>query len=57
MRLLRDMGIHEGACLLLEHGANIDAENYEGQTPLDVALAFGRHKMVQFLLEHGARGQ
>ena len=51
------MGIPEGACLLLEHGVNIDAKNSVVQMPLDVVLAFGRHKMVKFLLEHGARGQ
>ena len=50
------MGTVEGSRLLLEHGANIDAENNEGKTPLNVALAVGRHKMVKFLLEHGARG-
>ena len=47
--------------LLLEHGANADAENDRGETPLQLALTRrGRHDaqdgvdIAQLLLEHGA---
>ena len=49
------------AQLLLEHGANINARNKEGHTPLHRVLAdldddMGTHHFdtIQFLLEHGA---
>jgi ankyrin repeat protein len=40
--------------LLLEHGAQINATNYWGKTPLFTAVVHGNLKIVQFLLEHGA---
>ena len=37
------------ARLLLEHGANIDAENNEGNTSFQLALEAGHHEMAGFL--------
>jgi ankyrin repeat protein len=45
----------EEVCLLLTHGANIDAEDNEGKTPLQIASEKGYHKMVELLIEHGAK--
>jgi ankyrin repeat protein len=42
-------GSVEGARLLLEHGASIDAVNNKGETPLQVALKVGHDEMVEFL--------
>ena len=35
--------------LLFEHGADVNAEDVEGQTPLSVALASGYRKLARFL--------
>ena len=43
------IGSVEGTRLLLEDGANIDAENHKGETPFHVAMEEGHHKMVEFL--------
>ena len=40
--------------LLLRYGANIEATNRYGQTPLDLAVAKDNHLMVSGLLERGA---
>ena len=48
-------GTIEGSRLLLNHGADINAENNEGKTPLRVALDAGRHEMVGFLSSLGAK--
>jgi ankyrin repeat protein len=45
----RGKGSVEGTRLLLEHGANIDAENNKGETPFQVAMKEGHHEMVEFL--------
>jgi ankyrin repeat protein len=39
---------------LLDHGANIEAINKEGYTPLLVAVRYQQYLSVQRLLEHGA---
>ncbi|KAK2537054.1 hypothetical protein Q9233_002930 [Columba guinea] len=40
--------------LLLEHNAQIDAQNDLGYTPLTVAVIKRREEMVEFLLQKGA---
>jgi ankyrin repeat protein len=45
--------------LLIEHGADIDAQDDEGRTPFSMALANGHRKLARFLsndhvLEHDA---
>ena len=47
-------GTVEGTRLLLKHGAIIDAEDEDGKTPLQVALAKGRDDIATCLKEHGA---
>ena len=43
------------AKVLLEYGADVNAETDEGQTPLDTAYASKKQKLVPLLLEHGAK--
>jgi ankyrin repeat protein len=46
----------EGAELYLDHGAEIDARDYEFRsTPLGFAAMSGKLQMAEFLLQHGAR--
>ena len=40
--------------LLLDHGANIEAVDIDGDTPLINACRFGEHEKVLILLSHGA---
>ena len=40
--------------LLLEHGADINAQGQTGRTPLHVASQFGAQEVVRVLLKHGA---
>jgi hypothetical protein len=40
--------------LLLEHGADINAQNQDGRTPLHMASFDGALEVVRLLLEHGA---
>jgi ankyrin repeat protein len=40
------------ARILLAHGADVDAEDEEGRTPLQVALASGETEMAQLLSEY-----
>lgn len=40
--------------LLVEHGANIDAEDRELWTPLHASAACGNVSMVEYLVDHGA---
>jgi ankyrin repeat protein len=39
---------------LLEHGANVNAQNKDQETPLHLASRFRLHDMAIFLLQHGA---
>jgi len=45
----------QDAAWLLDHGANLEARNNKGETPLMVAAKWGSFEMVQFLLNRGAR--
>jgi ankyrin repeat protein len=40
--------------LLLDHGANINAKNDKGKTPLTIALEFEQTEMAKFLRRHKA---
>ncbi len=40
--------------LLLEHGANVNQQNENGQTPLRTACIYANSDVVQILLKHGA---
>ena len=42
------------ACILLHHGADINAGGYNGYTPLHLALGYGNIKLAQLLLERRA---
>ena len=45
----------EAARLLLDRGADVNAANEAGQTPLHAAAAIGANGVVRFLVERGAR--
>ena len=45
----------EGALLLIENGANIDAIGDMGETPLHVAISKNEKRVIDALLEVGAR--
>jgi ankyrin len=45
----------EAATLLLDLGADVNAANEAGQTPLHAAAAIGANGVVRFLVERGAR--
>ena len=40
--------------LLLEHGADVNAQSRDGRTPLHLASHYGALEVVRLLLEHGA---
>ena len=42
--------------MLLEHGANVDAENDQGMTAHRLALAGGHHEIMKLLTEYGSKG-
>ena len=42
--------------MLLEHGANIEAENGQGETAHRLALAKGYHEVMEPLTEYGPKG-
>ncbi|KAH9021658.1 ankyrin repeat-containing domain protein [Lactarius deliciosus] len=44
----------EVVCLLLDHGANIDARDKKGSSLLHVASSFGRTEVARLLLNRGA---
>jgi ankyrin repeat protein len=41
--------------LLLDHGANIDAPDQQGNTPIHESLMSGRTQIAQLLIKRGAR--
>jgi len=43
------------AQILLDHGANINAKDHEGNTPLDLAIDRKRNDMIKALIERGAK--
>ena len=50
------MTLPETAAVLLEHGADLNAiARGSNMTPLDYAISRGRHPMIAFLTERGAR--
>jgi ankyrin repeat protein len=54
LRALKE-GHPEAARLLVEHGANIDAEDDEGRTAFHVASEKGYHETAKFLSDHGSK--
>ena len=44
----------EAIDLLIEHGADIDAQNADGRTPLMLASVKGDTELVDYLLDYGA---
>jgi uncharacterized Ntn-hydrolase superfamily protein len=46
----------EMAAWLLDRGANVDARNYEGKTPLEVAMKAGHTAIADLLKQRGAKG-
>ena len=42
------------AKLLLDHGANINAKDDKGKTPLAIALEYKQGEMAKFLRDHNA---
>ena len=40
--------------MLLDHGADVNAQNNSGGTALIFAATFGQEQIVRLLLEHGA---
>ncbi len=47
-------GYEKIVAVLLEHGADIDADNGVGMTPIMFAAMFGRAQVVEQLRSHGA---
>lgn len=43
--------------LLLDAGAQVDALNHEGISPLGIACAAGNWRLAKYLLEHGAKAE
>ncbi|MGV6825815.1 MAG: ankyrin repeat domain-containing protein [bacterium] len=40
--------------ILVQHGANLEVRNTEGQTPLLIAIGHGNHRLVRHLVAQGA---
>ena len=49
------MGFQEVVELLLAAGANPNAQDVSGMTPLDIADEHGAHDIAVVLLRHGAK--
>ena len=47
--------MHEQIKFLLEHGADVDAQNELGQTPLILAANVGHYEAVEMLIRQGAK--
>ncbi len=47
--------IYETSKLLIEHGADVNARDFEGMTPLMFAVSGGYAGTIKLLLSHGAR--
>ncbi|CAG0904726.1 unnamed protein product [Cyprideis torosa] len=47
-------GTDETATLLIDNGAEVNARDKEGQTPVHLATQRDRHSLAQVLLDHGA---
>ncbi len=41
--------------VLLEHGANVGAKDWQGRTPLQIASERGYDEIMKLLSEHGAK--
>ncbi len=54
LHVMAKMGNRFGCEILLKHGAEINAKNEAGKTPLDVALEHNLPRLCRFLLERGA---
>jgi ankyrin repeat protein len=48
-------GALEVVRLLLEHGADVEAKDNDGETALQVAAYKGHDEVVELLREHGAK--
>jgi ankyrin repeat protein len=55
----RDFGRFDSEIVraLLEHGANVDAEDDKGRTPFQIASARRVDKTTKLLSEHGAKAR
>ncbi|KAF8473034.1 hypothetical protein DFH94DRAFT_765466 [Russula ochroleuca] len=51
-----ERGTVEVVRVLLEHGANVGAEDNQGKTPFQIASANGEDEIMKQLSEHGAKG-
>jgi len=39
---------------LVDHGANVNKLNHNGETPLSMATYYGNEDIINYLVEHGA---
>ncbi len=56
LAIINNKGI-EFANVLIEAGADVDAEDFRGHTPLEIALAKRDAEMLRFLLQKGANAK
>lgn len=52
--LIQRLGTEKVARLLIQHGANVDAQNVLTQRPLHLAVEYGHEQIVNDLLKNGA---